>query len=241
MSYNFALQQNWPPKCKCIHPSIHCLSLIWDWTPGWPRPHGTYNPSSMFWVYHRVPSQSGMSRIPPREGVQGATSSDNQTTSAGSFRTQRSSSCTLSSLLMAKHLPLYLRLSPTALRWKLIFGHLKPESHSFGHYLKLITIGEGWNIDLKVNWALTFWLSPLFTTAVCYNACITTDAAPNHLSTSHSIFPSLVNKIQWEVDSLLNPAAPVHMFHHIRIEHKRQESKTHWVCVGVCAENVNTA
>lgn len=38
-----------------------------------------------------------------------------------------------------------------------------------------------------------FWLNSLLKTTVWYNACITAGGAPNHLSISRSIFPSLLN------------------------------------------------
>ncbi len=34
------------------------------------------------------------------------------------------------------------------------FSHLYPRSHSFGHYPKLMTIGEDWNEDQLVNWKI---------------------------------------------------------------------------------------
>ena len=37
------------------------------------------------------------------------------------------------------------------------FGHLYPQSHSFCHYLELMTIGEGWNINGLLNEEL--WLT----------------------------------------------------------------------------------
>jgi len=54
---------------------------------------------------------------------------------------------TRSSLRMSELLTLSLRLSPAPLRRKLISGRLYLPPHSFGHFPKLMTVGEGQNVD----------------------------------------------------------------------------------------------
>lgn len=70
------------------------------------------------------------------------------------------------------------------------FSRMYPQSHCFGHYPKLMTIREGWNIDQMVN--LKLCLSIPFTTTVQYNTCIIADVVSKCLSITYSIFPSLV-------------------------------------------------
>lgn len=70
------------------------------------------------------------------------------------------------------------------------YGCVYLQSHSFRHYLQLMTIGEGWNIAQTVNSELHFPTQP----SLCHIVCITVDVALICLSTSYSIQPSFVNK-----------------------------------------------
>lgn len=85
---------------------------------------------------------------------------DAQTTSTGSFQHEGASSSS-NPLWISELLTLSLRLSPATLQ-KL--GRLYPHSHSFGHYPKLVTIGEGWDVDvtgkLKASPAVSAPTSP---------------------------------------------------------------------------------
>ena len=71
------------------------------------------------------------------------------------------------------------------------FGCLHPRSCSFGHYPKLMTIGEGRNVDRLVNRDLCLSAQLPFHPS---RVRITADAAPIRLAISRSILPSLVNK-----------------------------------------------
>jgi len=148
-------------------PSNDPLLLLGD-----PRPDEIYNPSSGFWVCPGVSSQPDLSRKGKGSG-RILIRCPKHLRLLLSMR--RSSGSTPISLRMSE----LLNLSPQPIHpaEETHCGRLYPQSRSFSHYPKLVTIGEGCNVD-----GFTFQLSFLFTTMDQYSACITADAAPNRLS-----------------------------------------------------------
>lgn len=65
-----------------------------------------------------------------------------------------------------------------------------------------MAIAESWNTYWEIE-TYAFWLSSLFTTLVWYNIHITADTAPNHLSISHSVLPSVMNMIPGYLNSMV--------------------------------------
>lgn len=119
-----------------------CHTTLPGGTQSIPRPYCVYNSSSMFWFFHRV---QYVNRIPPKGGVQYSSSSDDWTTSTGSFL--HKAAVLLQAPIMSELLTLSQIVGPAILRRKLTLTTCLCRLI----WLITMTIVKGWNTDWLVN------------------------------------------------------------------------------------------
>jgi len=139
-----------------------------------PGQTGYINPSACSWFYLRVCYQLDLPGISLKGDAKEASWSDAQTTSTGPFWYEGGAALLWTPYPISKAEPSH----PTELSYS---GRLYLRSHSFGHYPKLTTIGEGQNVNGLVIWQF------------CLPAQVPTPASLlNGLSISHSILPLVI-------------------------------------------------
>jgi len=104
----------------------------------------------MFWVCPGASYQWDMPGTPPTWGAQEASWSDTRTTSTDPFWWEGAAALPRAAPDVRTPYPVS-KAEPSHPTEETHFSRLYPQSHSFGHYPELVSIGEGWDVDGPIN------------------------------------------------------------------------------------------